>query len=63
MNSFLQRGWVLQRLPLRGGNWNNGALSGVFALNLNNLRSNANSNIGFRPALEVSPKRVAYRAT
>jgi retron-type reverse transcriptase len=38
------------RLPLRGGNWNNGSNAGLGALNLNNPRSNANSNIGFRPA-------------
>ncbi|HDZ9162600.1 TPA: RNA-dependent DNA polymerase [Vibrio cholerae] len=40
------------RFPLRGGNWNNGANAGLGALNLNNARSNSNSNIGFRPALE-----------
>ena len=39
-----------ERLPIRGGNWNNGSQAGVFALNLNNARSNANTNIGFRPA-------------
>jgi hypothetical protein len=45
-----------ERLPIRGGNWNNGANAGSFALNLNNERSNANTNIGFRPALEDSQK-------
>lgn len=40
------------RMPLRGGNWNNGSNAGLGTLNLNNARSNANSNIGFRPALE-----------
>ena len=40
-----------KRLPIRGGNWNNGANAGVFALNLNNPRTNANGNIGFRVAL------------
>lgn len=39
------------RLPYRGGNWNNAASAGVFALNLNNPRSNSNDNIGFRSAL------------
>lgn len=34
----------------RGGNWNNGANAGVFYLNGNNSRSNANTNIGFRAA-------------
>ena len=40
----------MNRLPIRGGNWNNGATAGVFALNANNARSNANTNIGCRPA-------------
>ncbi len=31
-----------------GGNWNNGAIAGVWALNLNNVRSNSNNNYGFR---------------
>ncbi len=39
-----------ERMPIRGGNWNNGASAGVWALNANNARSNANTNIGFRPA-------------
>ena len=34
-----------------GGNWNNGANAGVFNVNGNNARSNANGNIGFRSAL------------
>ncbi len=38
------------RAALRGGNWNNGANSGVFALNLNNAPSNSNVNIGLRVA-------------
>lgn len=37
----------------RGGNWNNGSNAGVFYLNGNNSRSNANTNIGFRAALPV----------
>jgi retron-type reverse transcriptase len=40
--------------PIRGGNWNNGANAGLAALNLNNARSNSNSNIGFRPALDYA---------
>jgi RNA-directed DNA polymerase len=39
-------------LPLRGGSWNNGSNAGLGALNANNPRSNSNSNIGFRPALD-----------
>lgn len=33
---------------ISGGNWNNGSLSGVWALNLNNVRGNSNNNVGFR---------------
>ena len=33
---------------ISGGNWNNGGNSGVWALNLNNVRSNSNNNYGFR---------------
>ncbi|MFW5988632.1 MAG: hypothetical protein ACOCPQ_00220 [Desulfosudaceae bacterium] len=44
------RGRILQRFPRRGGNWNNGSNAGLAALNLNNERSNSNSNIGVRPA-------------
>jgi len=52
----------LKRLPIRSGNWNNGATAGLFALNLNNDRSNANNNIGARPALVDRQKRQAYWA-
>jgi hypothetical protein len=48
------------RLPYRGGNWNNGANAGLFALNLNNPRSNVNTNIGFRPALGERQKAAAH---
>jgi len=34
--------------PLSGGNWNNGANAGLWALNLNNSRTNSNNNVGFR---------------
>ncbi len=37
-------------MPLRGGDWNNGAAAGVFAFNLNNRRSNSYHNIGVRAA-------------
>jgi len=43
---------AIRRLPIRGGNWNNGERAGVFAVNLNNPRSNVNTNIGARPALD-----------
>lgn len=33
---------------ISGGNWNNGANAGVWALNLNNVRGNSNDNVGFR---------------
>ena len=50
------------RLPLRGGNWNNGANAGVFNCNLNNARSYYSSNIGFRSALMVKEVRKPYEA-
>ena len=37
-------------LPLRGGNWNDGAGAGVFALNLMEPRTDSLSNVGFRAA-------------
>ncbi len=53
--------WVVfaRRLPIRGGNWNNGANAGVFYMNLNNVRSNSDNNIGFRVAslLKVLARR------
>ena len=39
-----------ERIPLRGGDWNAGAIAGLFYLNLYIARSYAFSNIGFRPA-------------
>jgi len=39
----------MKRIPIVGGNWNNGANAGVFSLNLNNARSNVNNSIGARP--------------
>lgn len=42
-----------ERLPLRGGIWLHGANAGVFALDLYHHRSNANSNIGSRPAFVI----------
>lgn len=34
--------------PILGGNWNNGASAGAWALNLNNVRANSNDSVGFR---------------
>jgi hypothetical protein len=33
---------------ISGANWNNAAIAGVWALNLNNVRGNSNNNYGFR---------------
>lgn len=41
--------------PISGGNWNNAANAGVWALNLNNARSNSNNNVSFR-ADSASPR-------
>jgi hypothetical protein len=51
-----------RRLPIRGGNWNNGADDGLDYLNLNDRRSNSNNNIGFRPALSCKPDAKRSRA-
>lgn len=39
-----------ERVPIRGGNWYLAANAGVFALNLNNVRTITGANIGARPA-------------
>lgn len=41
--------------PISGGNWNNSSSAGVWYLNLNNVRSNSNNNVGFR-ADSASPQ-------
>lgn len=35
---------------ISGGSWNNGSLSGVWALDLNYVRGNSNASVGFRAA-------------
>lgn len=42
-----------ERVPRRGGNWDGGSRSGVFALTLLNSRTAAGSYIGARPAFAV----------
>lgn len=39
-----------ERLPVCGGNWNNGALAGVFSVSLGGPRSNSYDDLGFRSA-------------
>lgn len=39
-----------ERLPYRGGAWNNGAYAGLAALDLSNSRVLTHASIGFRPA-------------
>lgn len=50
-------------VPIRGGNWNNGALAGVFNLNLNNDRTNSNDNNGARPDFESPRNRQRHGGT
>lgn len=50
----------MTRFPYRGGNWNNGSNAGLAALNFNNSRANANTNIGFRPAFIIKRTEVAW---
>ena len=49
-------------MAIRGGNWNNASSTGLAALNLNDHRSNSNSNIGFRLALIYCLMQTAYIA-
>lgn len=44
----------MNRFPIRGGNSNNAGDAGPSALNVNNPRSNANSNIVSRSALDIA---------
>lgn len=44
---------------ISGGNWNNTSNAGVWALNLNNNRTNSNNNVGFRAADSDSASRPA----
>ena len=39
-----------ERLPLRGGDWYDGASAGVLFTNLGAPRSDSNSRVGFRSA-------------
>jgi len=41
----------IQGAAIRGGNWNDGARVGVFALNLNNAPPNWSTGIGLRCVL------------
>ena len=41
---------TIESVPIRGGYWNNGARAGVFALNLNYVRTDAHTAFGARPA-------------
>jgi len=50
----IKGGICKKRIPIRGGNWNNGSNAGVFYLNLNNSRTNVNTNIGGRLAFITS---------
>ena len=48
---WLERGlkimWVsLNMCALGGGNWDNNTIAGVWTRNLNNVRNNANNNVG-----------------
>ena len=49
-------------LPFRGGDWNNDAGAGVFALYLNNPRTHSNANVGFRAASPPQPDTQSSRA-
>jgi len=50
-------------LPHVGGNWNNGANAGSFAVNLNNDSGNTNQNVGGRSCRfeHIHPRDVWLR--
>ena len=50
----VNRGVRYNDVPIRGGNWNNAANAGVFALNSGYARSNVYTGVGARPAF-VNP--------
>lgn len=41
---------TIESIPVRGGNWNNGATAGVFYLYLGSARSSTSTSVGSRPA-------------
>lgn len=53
----------MMRFPNRGGNWNNGSNAGLGMTNLNNERSNTNSNIGFRPAPDNTARNTDLKGS
>lgn len=50
-------------LPHVGGNWNNGAHAGSFAVNLNNDSGNTNQNVGGRSARFRHISLQSYRGS
>lgn len=42
-----------ERVPRRGGNWSSGSIAGLGALVLGDARSDARSDVGFRPAFAL----------
>lgn len=47
---------------ISGGNWNNSSIAGVWALNLNNNRTNSNDNVGLRASDYDATSRSDVRA-
>lgn len=47
---------------ISGGNWNNTSNAGVWALNLNNNRTNSNVNVGLRASDYDAASKPAVRA-
>lgn len=52
--------YLNMRFVLSGGNWNNSSNAGVWAVNLNNNRTNSNNTNGFRAdsILSLKHRRV-----
>lgn len=49
--------------PIVSANWNNGSNAGVWALNLNNVRTNANNNVGGRADSVLPRNRKRHGGT
>lgn len=47
-------------MPIRAGNWNETSNAGVGIVNLNNVRSNSNNNVGVRDLVDVFCLRALY---
>lgn len=57
MNTIGHDSTMKTHAPICGGNWNNSSNAGLFAVNLNNARTNSNNNVGSRDS-KAKPETV-----